>query len=82
MIDLSHIGVLLGVGMVLVTVIDISMTVLHVQAESPLSNGVNRLIWRLLETVTAPLPRGVRDEALAWGLPIMVGADLCLWIVL
>ena len=82
MIDVTQIGVLLGIGMILVTLIDISMTVLHVQAESPLSNGVNRLIWRLLKIITAPLPREVRDEVLAWGLPIMVGADLGLWIVL
>jgi hypothetical protein len=82
MIDTEQVGVLVGVGLILVTVVDISMTVLHVQAESPLSNGANRLAWRLLRGLTAPLPRRLRDEVLAWGLPIMICVDLGLWIVL
>jgi hypothetical protein len=77
-----QVGVVFGAVLILVSVVDISMTVLHVQAESPLSNAANRLVWRLLKGVTAPLPRRLRDEVLAWGLPIMVGADLSLWIVL
>jgi hypothetical protein len=79
---MMQMGVVFGAVLILVSVVDISMTVLHVQAESPLSNAANRLVWRLLKGVTAPLPRRLRDEVLAWGLPIMVGAGLGLWIVL
>jgi hypothetical protein len=81
-IDAMQVGVLVGAVLILVAIVDISMTVLHVQAESPLSNGADRLVWRLLKGLTVPLPRRIRDEVLAWGLPIMVGADLGLWIVL
>src|SRR4051812_21533167 len=79
---MMQVGVVFGAVLILVSVVDISMTVLHVQAESPLSNAANRLVWRLLKGVTAPFPRRLRDEVLPWGLPIMVGADLGLWIVL
>jgi hypothetical protein len=74
--------VLLGLLLIALSLLDIVLTVLHIQAESPLSNRLNRLLWRALLALTRPLPSPARAGLLGWGIPLMVGADLALWFSL
>jgi potassium channel LctB len=75
-------AVLLGLLLIMLSLLDIVLTVLHIQAESPLSNRLNRLLWRALLALTRPLPGPARAGLLGWGIPLMVGADLALWFSL
>src|SRR5215207_1005453 len=72
----------LGLGLILLSVLDIFLTVLHIQAQSPLSNRANRVIWLALLAATRSLPRRLRGQILAWGMPLMIVGTLILWIVL
>ena len=82
MIDPSWLAVPLGAGLIAVTLLDVFMTVLHVQVESPLSNRVQQGFWRGLLAVGRMLPRGARDGVLAWGMPSMIGGTFILWAAL
>jgi len=78
----SWLSIPLGLALLVLGLLDVFLTVLHVQVESPISNRLNRQLWRLLLTITRPLPRPLRDDALAWGLPLMIVTDIGFWILL
>jgi hypothetical protein len=65
-----------------VSLLDIGLTVLHIQAESPISVRLNRAIWTVMLRASALLPRDGKNRLLAWGFPVMVGTTIALWIVL
>ena len=79
MTDLSWLALPIGLGLTLLTLLDVFMTVLHVQAESPISNKVNLWFWHRLLWVGQALPKGARDELLVWGAPLMIGATFACW---
>jgi hypothetical protein len=68
----------LGLGLIALGWLDM----LHVQVESPISNRLNRLGWRLLLAISRPLPRQRRDYARSWGLPLLILLDVGFWILL
>jgi voltage-gated potassium channel Kch len=68
-----------GVALVFTGLFDMAVTVLHAQAESPISNRLNRALWRAITAGAAALPRRGRDRVLAWGLPVMVGSTIAFW---
>src|SRR5687768_12416037 len=72
----------LGAALIAVSLLDVGLTVLHVQAESPVSVRLNRAVWALMRGISAPLPESTRDVLLAWGFPLMVAATVALWIAL
>lgn len=76
---LSWLSVPLGLALITVTLLDVFLTVLHVQVESPFSNSVHRGLWRFLLAGSRPLSPGLRDEVLAWGAPLMVGGIVAFW---
>ena len=73
---------LAGAALVLVSLVDIGLTVLHIQAESPISNASNRWIWRVMAGATQALPAALRDSVLAWGVPLLTGTTIGFWAVL
>ena len=79
---LSWLALPLGAALIAVSLLDVGLTVLHVQAESPVSVRLNRAVWALMRGVGAPLPESTRDRLLAWGFPLMVAATVALWIAL
>ena len=72
----------LGIGLILVALVDVHLTVLHVQAESPVSNKLGRVFWQSLLGLTRGLPKRTRDEILAWGMPLMIVGTITFWGVL
>jgi hypothetical protein len=72
----------LGIFCILVTLLDIFLTVLHIQRESPISNRLNRLLWSALLLATMPLPLRTRVAVLAWGMPLMIAGIIVFWVVL
>jgi len=72
----------LGLAMIVLAMLDVFLTVLHVQMESPISNHLHRTFWRLLLVVTRPLPVRTRDEILGWGAPLMIVGILVFWAIL
>jgi len=78
-IDLTWLALPIGLGLTLLTLLDVFMTVLHVQAESPISNKFNLWFWHSLLWVGQALPKGARDELLAWGAPLMIAATFACW---
>ena len=58
------------------------LTVLHIQAESPISLRLNLVVWTVLRGLSVPLPRETRDRLLAWGFPLMVASTVALWVAL
>jgi hypothetical protein len=81
-VDLTWLAVPLGLACVALSVLDIFLTVLHVQAESPISSRLHRALWGVLIAVTRPLPRRARDGVLAWGMPVMVAGLITYWMLL
>ena len=78
-------GLSVGVGvlMIIVTLFDIVATVLHPQAQSPISNRFHRLAWRLLLFGARPFTAGDRRHALlGWGLPLLISGLIGLWVLL
>jgi hypothetical protein len=73
---------LAGVVLVLLGLWDMALAVLHVQGDGPLSSRLTRLVWRSLVLFSSPLSTKGRDAVLAWGVPLMTGAMICLWVVL
>ena len=88
MVDLAWPAILtwaavpLGLALIGLSVLDVCMTVLHVQVESPISNSLNRRLWRGLLAAGRPLPKRTRDELLGWGAPLMIGGILIFWSLL
>ena len=62
-----------GLALIALGLLDVFLTVLHVQVESPISNKLDRAFWRLLVRLTRALPARLRDEVLGWGAPLMIG---------
>ena len=75
----TWLALLLGLGLISIAVLDVFLTVLHVQVESPISNRINRALWRGLLALTRTLPAGTRGEILAWGVPLMIGTMILIW---
>lgn len=80
--DLSWISIPLGLTCITLAGLDVFLTVLHTQIESPISNHLNRQFWRLLVTVCSQLPKTLGDAILGWGAPLMIGGILVVWSVL
>jgi hypothetical protein len=82
MAGLAWIAVPLGVGLIALAMLDVFLTVLHVQVESPISNRVHRRLWQALLAVSRGLPDRSRAEVLGWGAPLMIGGILVFWSAL
>lgn len=82
MVDLAWIAIPLGLALIGLSVLDVFMTVLHTQVESPISNHLNRLFWRGMLAVSRPLPERLRGGLLGWGAPLMIGGILVFWSLL
>lgn len=82
MVDLAWIAIPLGLALIGVSVLDVFMTVLHTQVESPISNYLNRLFWRGMLTTSRRLPERTRGELLGWGAPLMIAGILVFWSLL
>jgi hypothetical protein len=75
-------SVLGGVVLIAATLFDIVATVLHPQAQSPISNRFHRLGWRLLGGVARRLPAAERRHVLlGWGLPLLISGLIGLWVL-
>lgn len=72
---------LLGLGLIGVGLLDIVLTVMHIQAESPASSRLNRCLWRAFVHRARPLPAPLRDTILPWGMPLLVGTTIAFWDV-
>ncbi len=72
----------LGLLMIGLAVLDVFLTVLHIQVESPISNQINRQLWRVLVAMSRGLPEHVRDGVLGWGAPLMIGGIPAFWSIL
>jgi hypothetical protein len=79
---LVWITVPIGLTLVGLAMLDVFLTVLHIQVESPLSNYLDRHLWQLLVRVSRRLPEQARDEVLAWGAPLMIGGIVVFWSTL
>src|SRR3954454_22474703 len=82
MAGLAWIAVLLGLGLIGLAMLDVFLTVLHVQVESPISNRVHRRLWQVLLAISRFLPDRSRAEVLGWGAPLMIGGILVFWSTL
>jgi hypothetical protein len=71
----------LGVLLIVLTSLDVFLTVLHTQAESPVSTRLNLWFWRGLIAVTGRLPPRARDDVLAWGAPLMISGNIFFWVL-
>ena len=75
----SWIVIPLGIGLIVCAALDVFLTVLHIQAESPLSDTLNNWLWQALLLVTRRLSQPARDEILGWGAPLMIGGIILVW---
>ncbi len=82
MSDLTWLAIPLGIGLLGVALLDVFLTVLHIQAQSPISARLHRGMWRLFLWASRALPPGLRGEVLAWGAPLMIGGLPVLWLIL
>lgn len=80
--DLAWITLPLGLVCIALAGLDVFLTVLHTQVESPISNHLNRRFWRLLVAICDRLPATSRDAILGWGAPLMIGGIIVFWSVL
>ena len=62
--------------------LDVFLTVLHVQVESPISNHLNRRSGCFSSMVSRRLPADSRDTILGWGAPLMIGGIVVFWSIL
>jgi len=79
---LAWLTVPIGLALIGLAMLDVFLTVLHVQVESPISNQLNRRLWKLLLAIGRWLPARARDEVLGWGAPLMIGGILVFWSIL
>ena len=75
----SSLAILAGAALVLLTLLDLALTTLHVQSESPFSTRLNRLVWWVLARASCLVPERLRDEMLGWALPLMLGVTMAAW---
>src|SRR5437867_11058668 len=80
--DFSWAAVLAGLVLIFAALLDIFMTVLHTQIESPISNGLARGLWRILTGVAEHLPERTGGAVLAWGAPTMILCIIVFWATL
>jgi hypothetical protein len=80
--SLAPLLVPVGIFLVALSLADVCLTVLHVQAESPFSNRVQRAVWRVLDVTTHLAGTRVRSHALAWGMPLMIVTTIGFWVAL
>jgi hypothetical protein len=75
---------LVGAGGLLIglTLLDIFLTVLHPQAESPFSSRLHMTIWFVLRQVARPLRGRACHRVLGLGLPLMVAALMVAWLLM
>jgi hypothetical protein len=83
-VDAIGIGsALVGGVLIALTLFDIVATVLHPQAQSPISNRFHRLSWQLLRLVVERLHSpGLRHALLGWGFPLLICGLIALWVLL
>ena len=79
---LAWTAVPLGLGLIVLAMLDVFLTVLHVQIESPISNRLNRRCWQLLLAISRRLPATSCEEILGWGAPLMIGGIVMFWSLL
>lgn len=72
----------LGIALIGTAVLDVFITVLHTQIESPISNRLARWFWRVLTAATCRLDDTPRGAVLAWGAPIMIVGIIVFWVSL
>jgi hypothetical protein len=70
----------LGLLLIAVSLADIGLTVLHVQAESPVSSKLTHHSWRFLAALCRPMTHRARGRVLALGMPLLVAQTLCFWV--
>lgn len=75
-------AVVLGIALICTAVLDVFITVLHTQIESPISNRLARWFWRVLTAATCRLDDTPRGAVLAWGAPIMIVGIIVFWVSL
>jgi hypothetical protein len=80
--ELAWIAVPPGLVLIALATLDILLTVLHVQVESPFSNRLHRRFWYGLLLVSRGLPEGARAGVLGWGAPLMIGGVVVFWSAL
>jgi hypothetical protein len=78
-LDLTWISIPLGLACIFLAGLDVFLTVLHTQIESPISNYLNRRLWWLLIGVCDRLPDRPCAAILGWGAPLMIGGILVFW---
>ncbi|CAA9293668.1 MAG: hypothetical protein AVDCRST_MAG77-4928 [uncultured Chloroflexi bacterium] len=78
---LAWIAIPFGLLLIGVSLADIGLTVLHVQAESPVSSKLTRGFWTVLAAVCRPMGRRVQGRVLALGMPLMIALTLAFWVV-
>jgi hypothetical protein len=71
-----------GIALISIALLDVFITVLHTQVESPISNGLARWVWRTLVKLTNGLSDDTRGAILAWGVPIMIVGIMMFWAAL
>jgi hypothetical protein len=69
-----------GLGLILLSSLDLFLTVLHTDTESPISSRVLRGFWGLWVGLSRRLPTGLREEALSWGAPLMIAGNIGFWV--
>ena len=79
---LAWLGIACGLVLIALAMLDVFLTVLHIQVESPISNRLNRRCWQLLLRLTRRLPADANDAILGWGAPLMIGGIVVFWSVL
>ncbi len=72
----------LGVVCLVAALADLFLTVLHIEAESPLTSTLHRALWWLLRSLIWLLPRRAQGRVLSWGAPLMVASTLVFWALL
>jgi hypothetical protein len=75
----TWVAALFGAALICTALLDVFITVLHTQVESPISNGLARGFWRLLTWATRGLTDEARGAVLAWGAPIMIVGIIVFW---
>lgn len=79
---MEWLSALFGAGLVLNTIGDILMTVLHSQKESRLNWAFNRAVWRALRLLSMVFPARYKHRVLAWSIPAMIAGLIGTWILL
>lgn len=70
-----------GAAIVLLGLADAFLTILHPDLDGPVTRALNRGIWRVATEGARLVPQHRRD-ALAFAGPVMIVADVLLWMIL